>query len=410
MNRLAIALGALLIAFCGMDGAKAQTQVQPFYGVISPTGAKGMQGVDYLHGLPIGAVARAACGGQSLTAGIVYPITQDLTGTLCTGSGGGGGGTAVTVANGADVAEGSTTDIPATVPTDATAATTIALLKALNNSNIAPVPAGTNNIGTFTLPSGASTSALQTTGNTALTTINTTLGSPFQAGGSIGNTSFGAVLAAETTKVIGTVNQGTSPWVVSGTLTPSGTQAVSAASGAFASGSLASGSMVDIGSQADAACGTGTGTCSLIALTKYLNTVAILPTAISQTTPGTTNGVVITPSSAVAIGITPIVSAAGESSHVLKASAGNTYSVYATNLTATQGFLLILNSTTAPADGAVTPLACAPLAPNGIASINYAPGPPGVFSTGITAVVTSAVTCFTKTTGVITAFISGSVQ
>src|SRR5438445_515404 len=62
------------------------------------------------------------------------------------------------------------------------------------------------------------------------------------------------------------------------------------------------------------------------------------------------------------------------------------------------------------ADAAVTPLACAPLAPNGIASVSYAPGPPGVFGTGITAVVTSAATCFTKTTGVITAFISGSVQ
>jgi hypothetical protein len=81
------------------------------------------------------------------------------------------------------------------------------------------------------LPTGASTSALQTTGNTSLTTINTTLGSPFQAGGSIGNTSFAvtnagtfavqAALNAETTKVIGTVNQGTSPWVssVTGTVT-----------------------------------------------------------------------------------------------------------------------------------------------------------------------------------------------
>lgn len=44
---------------------------------------------------------------------------------------------------------------------------------------------------TFTvgLPSGAATAANQTTGNTALTTINTTLGSPFQAGGNIGNIS-----------------------------------------------------------------------------------------------------------------------------------------------------------------------------------------------------------------------------
>lgn len=45
------------------------------------------------------------------------------------------------------------------------------------------------------LPSGASTSALQSTGNTALTTINTTLGSPLQAGGSV------VVTSAPTTAV-----------------------------------------------------------------------------------------------------------------------------------------------------------------------------------------------------------------
>ena len=79
------------------------------------------------------------------------------------------------------------------------------------------------------LPTNAATSALQTTGNTTLATINTTLGTPFQAGGSIGNASFAATqataanlnatvvgtgtfavqaastLVAETTKVIGTV-------------------------------------------------------------------------------------------------------------------------------------------------------------------------------------------------------------
>lgn len=120
--------------------------------------------------------------------------------------------------------------------------------------------------------------------------------------------------------------------------------------------------------------------------------------------------VTILPSSSSGIGITPVVSAAAESSHVLKAGAGNAYSVYATNLTSTAGFLLLFNATSAPVDGAVTPIACAPLSPNGIASLQYAPGPPGVFSTGITAVVSSAVTCFTKTTGVITAYISGSVQ
>lgn len=61
-------------------------------------------------------------------------------------NGGGSGGGAATIANGADTAEGSTTDAPATVPTTASAATTIALLKALNNNQTpvqAPVAPGT---------------------------------------------------------------------------------------------------------------------------------------------------------------------------------------------------------------------------------------------------------------------------
>jgi hypothetical protein len=73
----------------------------------------------------------------------------------------------------------------------------------------------TNNInnisGTVSLPTGAATSALQTTGNTTLSTINTTLGSPFQAGGSVGNTSFGIsgtlpAFAATPTVNLGTLN------------------------------------------------------------------------------------------------------------------------------------------------------------------------------------------------------------
>ena len=95
---------------------------------------------------------------------------------------------------------------------------------------------------------------------------------------------------------------------------------------------------------------------------------------------------------------------------MLKASAGNLYSAYATNLTGTAGFLVIINATSAPVDGAITPLACVPLPANGVASINYGPGPVQRYATGITAVVSSATTCFTKTTGVITAFISGAVQ
>jgi hypothetical protein len=59
----------------------------------------------------------------------------------------------------------------------------------IGNTTFASTQSGTWNInnisGSVSLPTGAATAALQTT-------INTTLGSPFQAGGSIGNTTFGA--------------------------------------------------------------------------------------------------------------------------------------------------------------------------------------------------------------------------
>ena len=116
------------------------------------------------------------------------------------------------------------------------------------------------------------------------------------------------------------------------------------------------------------------------------------------------------PSSTAANGITPVVSAAAEDNHVLKNAAGNLYSVYAVNLTTTPGFLVVVNATSNPGDGAITPLDCAPLPASGSASINYLAGPPSAYSTGITAVITSSTTCFTKTTGVITGYISGRVK
>lgn len=130
--------------------------------------------------------------------------------------------------------------------------------------------------------------------------------------------------------------------------------------------------------------------------------------AWAQGAPGAT--VAIAPTADLYAGISPIVSPSAENSRVLKAAPGNLYSVYATNHTGTAGFLVVLNLTAAPADGAITPLACAALPANGSASINNNPGPASIFSTGITVVLTSAVNCFTKTTGVITGFISGSIK
>jgi hypothetical protein len=122
-------------------------------------------------------------------------------------------------------------------------------------------------------------------------------------------------------------------------------------------------------------------------------------------------GFAIAPTATAAAGITPVVSASLEASHVLDASPGNLYSVYASNLTGgTTGILQVFNATSAPVDGAVTPIVCVPFDASGKAQAVYAPGPPAVFATGITAVISSATSCFTKTTGVLTGFISGLVK
>lgn len=113
-------------------------------------------------------------------------------------------------------------------------------------------------------------------------------------------------------------------------------------------------------------------------------------------------------------------SAAAEGTHIFKASTGNLFSIYATNLTTTAGFLVVVSSATVPADGALVGCAvaqaspcvldCVPLPASGNASINFFPGPPVPYLNGIVAVLTSAVTCLTKTTGVITGFIKADVQ
>lgn len=112
----------------------------------------------------------------TLTTGWFGYVQCDSSGKLITTASGGGGG-AVTIADGADVTQGAIAD----------AATTA------------------GGAGTLSAKLRLVTTQLSTLA-TALTTINTTLGTPFQAGGSIGNTTFA-------------VTQGTSPWVVSGTVT-----------------------------------------------------------------------------------------------------------------------------------------------------------------------------------------------
>jgi hypothetical protein len=86
-------------------------------------------------------------------------------------------------------------------------------------------------------------------------------------------------------------------------------------------------------------------------------------------------------------------SAAAENGHILKASAGSLYNVYSTAST-TAGYLMVFNSATVPADGAVTPIECIQVAASQTGRIDYQV--PEIFTTGIS-VAFSTTGCFTKT-------------
>lgn len=106
--------------------------------------------------------------------------------------------------------------------------------------------------------------------------------------------------------------------------------------------------------------------------------------------------------------IAPVVTTAAANSLVIKASAGSLFSIYAVGLTGgSSGWLLVVDASTKPADGAVVPLLAIPFS-GGVASASYVGLPPAAFATGITALVSSATSPYTLTTGTLTvAFISG---
>ena len=100
-------------------------------------------------------------------------------------------------------------------------------------------------------------------------------------------------------------------------------------------------------------------------------------------------------------------------SGVLKASSGNLFTVSADAVTATTDLkLLLFNSATLPADGAVTPYKCISFKGDGTqASLTLSWAPNALaFSTGMSAAVSSATACTTKTTTGLTPTISGQVQ
>lgn len=122
--------------------------------------------------------------------------------------------------------------------------------------------------------------------------------------------------------------------------------------------------------------------------------------ALDQTTPATTNGVTPVPTANAGAAIAETASAAAEASNILKASAGNLYSITVTT-GGTAGYLMVFNATSAPIDGAVTPAYCAQIPANNTAAFEWSI--PARYATGITAVFSST-GCFTKTASATAAF------
>lgn len=115
------------------------------------------------------------------------------------------------------------------------------------------------------------------------------------------------------------------------------------------------------------------------------------------------------PSSASTIGVAPVASTAAESGHILKAAAGNLYALGVTIKSGPgTGNVLVFNSTTVPADGAVTPLKCFAIGFTD-GSMDYTKTIPSYFGTGISVAYSSAASCFTKTASA-TAYFSWEVK
>lgn len=95
---------------------------------------------------------------------------------------------------------------------------------------------------------------------------------------------------------------------------------------------------------------------------------------------------------------TPVVTTTLEGSHVLKASPGCLISAYVYNA-GTAAFFMVFNATTLPANGAVAPLECIPVAAASYQYLNFAPQPPEFYSTGITTAISTGANCLTLTVG-----------
>jgi len=126
---------------------------------------------------------------------------------------------------------------------------------------------------------------------------------------------------------------------------------------------------------------------------------------IAGSAPGTTaapsaNIVSVTPqpSAAATSGLAPVVSSSVETGHVIKAGAGNLYTLEVSadaTLSAAAWVVFVFNSMTVPAAGTVAPVACF-LLPAGTTTISIAWPTPMYLGTGISVAAGTGASCFTK--------------
>ena len=253
--------------------------------------------------------------GVAFTGGQVS-VTNPLPVAVESGGGGGGGG-AVTIASGAvsagaysagsfatgsgvdgwNLTEGTKADV---AYSGSGSSSIVAALKGIYAALVAALPAGTNIIGKV----GVDQTTPGTTNGVALVGVNSA--TALAGAGATGTGSLRVTAAQDTTTIAGSapgtagtpsVNVVSMQGVASGTPVP-----VSASSGALAAGAGTDGWNVTEGAKADAAY-AGSGSASIVAALKgiYAALVAATPAGsniigkvgIDQTTPGTTNGVVI---------------------------------------------------------------------------------------------------------------------
>lgn len=213
------------------------------------------------------------------------------------------------------------------------------------------------------------------------------------------------------------------PLPVSGSFTPSGTQNVNLTQILGAAPSLTNPLWVFPATGATFPV-SFSGNTTVIGPTADGSPATTAPVLVGGTSDGTATGTVdvwkVTaagigyvnnaPSAASDAGITPVTTSALAANQIVKASAGNLYSFEISadsTLSAAAWWIMIYNATSAPVDGAVTPLKCYAMA-LGVTSYSAAFPVPVAFSTGITIGV-STTGCFTKTAST-HAFISGDAQ